>query len=174
MQVTMDLRRQPRHGAASFTADDAEARYNCLLSLGFDEDSATKVFETVQLPAIDNIRGKLDDLKALGFENPVKMITSLPAILGYAIDNIRGKLDDLKALGFENPVKMITSSPAILGYAPARVRLVGGIVASLTDRNDTMFSRLISKRRELLEVVAASKPATWSEVRTILKDARAC
>ena len=141
MQVTMDLRRQPRHGAASFTADDAEARYNCLLSLGFDEDSATKVFETVQLPAIDNIRGKLDDLKALGFENPVKMITS---------------------------------SPAILGYAPARVRLVGGIVASLTDRNDTMFSRLISKRRELLEVVAASKPATWSEVRTILKDARAC
>ncbi len=41
--------------------------------------------------AIDNIRGKLADLKSLGFADPVKMITSSPPILGLAIDNITGE-----------------------------------------------------------------------------------
>ena len=67
--------------------------------------------------AIDNIRGKIADLHELGFADPVKMITSNPAILGHGIDNIRGKIADLRELGFADPVKMITSSPSILGYA---------------------------------------------------------
>jgi hypothetical protein len=50
------------------------------------------------------------------------MITSLPAILGYAIDNIRTKISDLETLGFRDPVKMITSLPAILGYAIDNIR----------------------------------------------------
>ncbi|NWG25527.1 MAG: hypothetical protein HXY30_14125, partial [Pseudorhodoplanes sp.] len=95
------------------TADDAAARLLCLLDCGFTQAAADHVFETIQLPPIDNIRGKISDLQALGFADPVKMITSLPAILGYAIDNIRGKISDLQALGFADPVKMITSSPAI-------------------------------------------------------------
>ena len=38
--------------------------------------------------SIDSIRGKLDDLRQLGFADPVKMITSLPAILGYSRERL--------------------------------------------------------------------------------------
>jgi hypothetical protein len=67
--------------------------------------------------AIASIRGKVTDLRAAGFTDPIKMITSSPAILGLAIDNIHGKIADLSELGFADPVKMITSKPSILGYA---------------------------------------------------------
>jgi hypothetical protein len=42
--------------------------------------------------AIDTLRGKIANLRALGFADPVKMITSIPAILPYAIDNIIDRL----------------------------------------------------------------------------------
>jgi hypothetical protein len=100
------------------------------------------------------------------------MITSSPAILGYAIDNIRGKLDDLRALGFENPVKMITSSPAILGYAIDRLRLVVSIVNACADAPPSAFSSLVYKRRSLIEEIAASKPASWADVRAALRAAK--
>jgi hypothetical protein len=64
--------------------------------------------------SVHNNRGKTVVLRELGFADPVKMITSSPAILGYAIDNIRGKIADLRELGFADPVKMITLRPAIL------------------------------------------------------------
>jgi mTERF len=91
---------------------------NSYLELGF-------TIRFLEKEAVDNLlmrmkrsNIKIDELKALGFENPVKMITSLPAILGYSIkENIQPKIDELKALGFENPVKMITSLPAILGLS---------------------------------------------------------
>src|SRR5262245_18625138 len=41
---------------------------------------------------IDNIRGRIADLRELGFSDPVQMITSGPTILGLAIDNIRGRI----------------------------------------------------------------------------------
>jgi hypothetical protein len=41
--------------------------------------------------SVHNNRGKTVVLRELGFADPVKMITSSPAILGYAIDNIRGR-----------------------------------------------------------------------------------
>src|SRR5207253_1280463 len=72
--------------------------------------------------AMENIRGKLSDLRALGFADPVKMVTSNPSILGLAMENIRGKLSDLRALGFADPVKMITSIPTILGYSIENIR----------------------------------------------------
>ena len=50
--------------------------------------------------AIDNIHGKIADLRAIGFVDPMKMIMSSPAILGLAIYNIRGKIADLRELGF--------------------------------------------------------------------------
>ena len=34
--------------------------------------------------AMDNIRGRIADLRELGFADPVKMITYIPAILGLA------------------------------------------------------------------------------------------
>ena len=40
---------------------------------------------------IVTIQGKIADLRELGFVDPVKMITSSPAILNYAIANVRAK-----------------------------------------------------------------------------------
>jgi hypothetical protein len=50
------------------------------------------------------------------------MVTSLPAILGYAMDNIRGRIADLYELGFADPVRMMASSPTILGLAIDNIR----------------------------------------------------
>jgi hypothetical protein len=152
------------HRAPALTADLAEVRYAHLLACGFDRESADKIFEALDLPEPAKIDQKLADLRDLGFADPVKMITSLPAILGLAIDNIRGKLTDLRDLGFADPVKMITSLPAILGYARERVLLCGGIVAGLSDRKDAMLARLISMRRTEIEGIAARKPQCWADV----------
>jgi hypothetical protein len=38
--------------------------------------------------AMDNIRGRIADLRELGFNDPVKMVTSRPAILGYARERV--------------------------------------------------------------------------------------
>ena len=53
---------------------------------------------------IDNIRGRIADLRELGFSDPIKMVTSNPAILGLAINNIRGRIADLRELGFSASV----------------------------------------------------------------------
>jgi hypothetical protein len=58
--------------------------------------------------SVHNNRGKTAVLRELGFAEPVKMITSRPAILGLPIHNIRGKIADLRELGFADPIKMIT------------------------------------------------------------------
>jgi hypothetical protein len=52
---------------------------------------------------------KIAHLRELGFADPVKMITSRPAILRNSIDNMRVKIADLRELGVADPVKMITS-----------------------------------------------------------------
>ena len=106
----------------AYGADEAARRYAHLIACGFDEAGADTVFEAIDLPDSAAISLRISDLRALGFADPVKMITSSPPILGYAIDNIRGKISDLRALGFADPVKMITSSPTILGYALDNIR----------------------------------------------------
>jgi hypothetical protein len=45
---------------------------------------------------VDNIRGKISDLRDLGFSDPVKMITLFPAILGL------GRVDKSIDAGIEN------------------------------------------------------------------------
>jgi hypothetical protein len=99
-------------------ATATESNINSYLELGFTIEFLEKEVMDNSLSRMKKAQLKIDDLKALGFENPVKMITSSPAILGYSVkENIEPKIVELKALGFENPVKMITSSPAILGYS---------------------------------------------------------
>ena len=118
----IDLRRNARHGMTAYGADEAGRRYAHLIACGFDEAEADTVFEAIDLPDSAAISLRISDLRALGFADPVKMITTLPPILGYALDNIRGKISDLRALGFADPVKMITSSPTILSYAIDNIR----------------------------------------------------
>ena len=52
----------------------------------------------------------------------MKLVASLPAILGYAMGSIRGKITNLRELGFCDPVKMITSFPTILGLSIENIR----------------------------------------------------
>jgi hypothetical protein len=91
-------------------------RYQQLLDAGFPKDWVDEL--TLQHPALDdNPKAKIEGLRQRRFENPTKLITSLPAILGYAFDNIDAKIEGLKSRGFENPTKLITTLPPILGYA---------------------------------------------------------
>lgn len=83
-----DLRRVARHGSPRFTADDLEQRLCHLRRCGFSADQADKVAETIDLPSCAAIDTRLADLRALGFADPVKMITSSPAILGYSRERI--------------------------------------------------------------------------------------
>ena len=99
-------------------------REQALIALGFTQNCIDTIRANVcnTLWKSAEVRKKIEDLKALGFADPVKMITSQPAILGYTIENIQRKIEDLKALGFADPVKMITSLPAILSYAIENVQ----------------------------------------------------
>ena len=106
----------------------------------------------ISLPAIlsyalDNIHGRMADLRRLGFADPVKMIAYFPTILGLGIDNIRGRIDDLRELGVADPVKMITSSPTILGLAMDNIR------GRITDLRELGFSdpvRMVTSRPSIL------------------------
>jgi hypothetical protein len=123
--------------------------------------------------AIDNIRGKIANLRELGFADPVKMVTSSPAILTYANNTVRGKVTDLSELGCADPVRMITSDPMIVGYARERLLLCGRIVMRLHDGNpDQMLAWLIKKPRALIDAVDAAHPRTWAEIRTIISAAK--
>jgi hypothetical protein len=148
------------------------ARLQHLLDCGFGPQQADKVFEAINLPAPADIDRKLSDLRALGFADPVKMVTSSPPILGLAIENIRGKLSNLRALGFADPVKMVTSLPTILGYARERLLLCRRIVMHLDDAEPGMLANLINKRRKVIDAVAAAEPRNWSEVRAIIAASR--
>ena len=109
--LDLNLGREAHQRSTGYGADEAGRRYDHLLRCGFSEAQADHVFESINLPDCETITCRLADLRGLGFTDPVKMITTMPAILGYAIDNIRGKISDLRALGFADPVKMITTLP---------------------------------------------------------------
>jgi hypothetical protein len=108
-------------------------RHNHLVSLGFTRESIEQVRQEFRLTLIaaENIDGKIRDLKERGFADPVKMITTLPAILNYTIENIDGKIRDLKERGFADPVKMITTLPAILSLA---IETIDGKIRDLKER----------------------------------------
>ncbi len=76
MSQALDLRHGPSHRPPRLTADVAALRLEHLLLRGFTAEAADKIFEAVDLPAIDNIDRKLEDLRGRGFADPVKMITS--------------------------------------------------------------------------------------------------
>jgi len=118
--------------------------------------------------AMDNIRGRIADLREIGVADPVRMITYFPTILGLAIGNIRGRIADLRELGFNDPVKMVTSRPAILGYARERVFICGRIVMRLEERTDNMLGRLIKESRAVIDAVAVAQPRTWTDVHAIV------
>ena len=107
----------------SITSDEyrieTQSRTQALLESWFSQEWIDKIStKTNNITLWKSPSEKIDELKTLGFTNPIKLITSSPAILGYSIeDNIKPKITELKTLGFTNPIKVITSSPPILGYS---------------------------------------------------------
>jgi hypothetical protein len=66
----------------------------------------------------EGVSQKIEGLKARGFDNPVKLITTLPAILGYAFENIDRKIRLLYLLhgDREKTVREIEAFPPLVGY----------------------------------------------------------
>src|SRR2546430_2330319 len=99
---------------------------------------------------IVTIQGKIADLRELGFADPVKIITSSPAILNYptsttrrrsgvaapqttrnltmpescgqGVKTIHRKYAAFRECGLAAPEKIITRAPPILGYAIDSIR----------------------------------------------------
>ena len=107
----------------SITSDEyrieTQSRTQALLESWFSQEWIDKIStKTNNITLWKSPSEKIDELKTLGFTNPIKLITSSPAILGYSIeDNIKPKITELKTLGFTNPIKLITSSPTILNLS---------------------------------------------------------
>ena len=72
-------------------------------------------FPTILGLGIDNIRGRIADLRELGFADPVKMVTLSPTILGLAIDNIRGRISRPARARFQRPGEDGDITPSDLG-----------------------------------------------------------
>jgi hypothetical protein len=77
-------------------------RYQQFLDLGFSKEWLDDL--TAHHPSLhDNPKAKIDGLRDRGFENPVKLITTSPPILGLAFENIDAKIEGLRSRGFDNP-----------------------------------------------------------------------
>lgn len=93
---------------------------------------------------------RFEDLKARGFDNPQKMITSAPPILGLSIDNIDQKLEILKKLQsqFDLPLKpqeIIEKNLPILGTKIDKIWTLIRVLATYTERADKVDFSLINK-----------------------------
>jgi len=129
----LDLRTSTNKTSTVIQAEIDERR-NHLENLGFTEDWIANLQEDRHtFFQIENIDAKIAGLTERGFENPQKMIASLPTILGLAFENIDAKIAGLTERGFENPQKMIASLPTILGYGfeniDAKIALISRLAA---------------------------------------------
>ena len=99
---------------------------------------------------------KIEGLKQRGFENPHKLITSLPAILGYGFENIDRKIRLLYLLHGDRTkaISELAAFPPLLGYKWRR--LLFAVRTSHADR----LRKLITISPRLL---AAAKGKTGSD-----------
>ena len=114
--------------------------------------------------AFENIDAKIAGLRDRGFDNPHKLITSLPAILGLAFDNIDRKIRLLYLLHGDRAkaISELQALPNLLGYKWRR--LLFAVRASHPDG----LRKLIALNPKLL---AAAKGTTRSNDPTQLKSA---
>jgi hypothetical protein len=148
-------------------------RYQELLQAGFDPEWIDRL--TRQRPALFvGVGDKIQGLKARGFDNPVKLITTLPAILGYGFENIDAKIEGLRERGFENPTKLITTLPAILRLAfdniDRKIRLLyllHGDRSKAVSEIEAFPPLLGYKWRRLLFAVRTSHPGALRKLITI-------
>jgi hypothetical protein len=116
---SIDLRERWTAHPLSVRTEEIQDRIAYLVQIGISKEAVAKIQSTrPTLYHKELIHEKIEELRKLGFSDPVKMIVSSPAILGLSIEeNIKVKIEELRKLGFSDPVKMIVSSPAILGLS---------------------------------------------------------
>ena len=83
--------------------------------IGLDPEGVLRNVPNLIIPRLNTVPRRLQELKQIGFINPIQLIKSYPSIL---IDDLaqkfRPKVVGLRKLGFRNPVKVIESQPQIL------------------------------------------------------------
>jgi hypothetical protein len=132
----------PLEGGNNFKRE----RHQQLIDLGFSKGWIDEL--TLHHPALyDNPKAKIEGLRARGFDNPTKLITTLPAILGLAFDNIDAKIAGLEERGFDNPTKLITTLPTILGYGFDNI---DAKIAGLKERGFDNPTKLITSSPAIL------------------------
>ena len=110
-------------------------REDFLKEIGFQPEDIENIYseyetllkEDVVIEAIENLTKK-------GFNDPIKMISTFPPILGYSFENIDNKIKGLEERGFQDPIKMISTLPPILGYSFENI-----------DKKLHLFNSIISK-----------------------------
>lgn len=140
-----------------------QKRYNELLEAGFDKAWIDQVI--LNRPSLfDNPKSRLAFLESKGFKDPVKMITSLPTILGLAEDNINRKIRLLYLIhgDRERAVGEFEKFPTLLGYKWRR------LLFTIRISNPDGLRKLITISPQLL---AAAKGKTGSDNPTRLATA---
>jgi len=102
------------------------------------------------------IDAKIEGLKQRGFDNPTKLITSSPAILGYAFENIDRKIRLLYFLhgNRAKAIRELEAFPALLGYKWRR------LLFAVRTSNPDGLRKLITISPQLL---ATAKGKTGSD-----------
>ena len=133
--------------------DELIKREEFLRQIGFfDNDIEGIKKERPTLYDVQNIKQKIEDLKELGFSDPNKMITSLPAILGLNIENIKRKLSTIVMIfnlySIEiDPIDFIQSNLSLLGTKLDKIWIIARSLQTLKiDKKEitpTFLSRLL-------------------------------
>ena len=84
-----------------FSDEERTARFDFYSEVFGKERFKNSTVFTGHLWPIEAYQEKVAGLTARGFKDPQKMITSLPAILGYSFDNIDRKLRLSRRLGID-------------------------------------------------------------------------
>jgi hypothetical protein len=101
---------------------------------------------------IENIKQKIEDLKALGFANPEKMIASFSPILGLNIENIRKKISTVDTIFKLYDIEIETNhfieeNLSLLGTKIDKIWIIARMLRALEfDRNlitESFLSRLL-------------------------------
>lgn len=153
-----DSRREPRHLGPRLCSDEIVRRKRHLEELGFEADTIEALFDiSGTLQPTETVDEKVAGLRERGFADPVKMITSSPAILGLAIDNIDAKLAlARRASHWIDGKAFIEGWPIVLSYNLKRILFCARVTLSMVDGDKATFMSLLTKDQRLVVRAALS------------------
>lgn len=132
---------------------DLKKREDDLISLGFTKDFIDKLYvENKTLYSKETVESRMGELKQLGFNDPVALITRSAPLITLDLDNIKGSLQAFTNYGFSDPMKIIEINPSILGRKNETVKdNMGYIVEKLGKEVCEKDPVLLGINKSLLE-----------------------